>query len=494
MKQLEDAYTKAEADRVTKQSRYEASLDSPPDTLPDSMVTGPLHQYQTQLETLRQQVADARAIYTPAHYKVQRLEAQIAELEGAIAKERKAVIERLRTEYNAAAATEDRLAKARGNQLASVQGQAEKEAQYAVLKREAETTQKLYDSVMEKTREAAVASALGGTNLRIIDRALPPAVPYSPDIPLSAALGMALGAMGGVVLVLMGGRSNRVRQAGDSALPEVPELGVIPSAKDDAGLVAPRRNLLTMKPSANGLELVTWHQDGSLMAESFRATLASILFTSDLGGRSGSDPFRRSRALVVTSADPGEGKTTVLTNLGIAFAETKRRVLLIDCDMRRPRLHGVFDCTNDWGFSDLLQSAAAAESRDLHNLARPTSVPDLWVLPSGPGVDGVSKLLYSPALRNLLARFRREFDLVLIDTPPMMLYSDARILGRMADGAVVVVRANQTNRDTLRTCYNTLAEDHTPVLGTILNDCRLAATQYRSYGSYYKPYASSQKN
>ncbi|HLI86303.1 MAG TPA: exopolysaccharide transport family protein, partial [Bryobacteraceae bacterium] len=319
MKKLDDAYTQAEADRFTKQSRYEAALASPPDTLPDSMVTGPLHQYQTQLETLRQQVADARAIYTPAHYKVKRLEAQIAELEGAIAKERSAVIERLRTEFNAAAAYEDRLARARANQLGSVQGQAEREAQYAVLKREAETTQKLYDSVMEKTREAAVASALGGANLRIIDRALPPQAPYSPNLPLNAALGFALGLIGGVALVLAGGRSNRVTQAGGAALPEVPELGVIPSAKDDVGFSSGRRNLLSMKSSSTPLELATWHQDGSLLAESFRATLASILFSSEMGGKGGSDLFRRSRVLVVTSADPAEGKTTVLTNLGIAF-------------------------------------------------------------------------------------------------------------------------------------------------------------------------------
>jgi polysaccharide biosynthesis transport protein len=489
MKQLEDAYTKAEADRVAKQSSYEAALNAPTDTLPDSIVTGPLHQYQTQLETLRQQLADAKALYTPEHYKVQRLEAQIAELEGAIGKERNGVIARLRTEYTAAKAVEDRLSAARLSQLNTVQGQSEKEAQYMVLKHEADATQKLYESVMEKTREAAVASALGGTNLRIIDRASAPIFPYSPNIPLNSAIGLALGLIGGVGLVLVGGRSTHMTQAGDTALPDVPELGVIPSAKDDHGLNLPRRKLLGADQE-EGLELVTWHQDSSLLAESFRATLASILFSTEMGSRANPDPFRRSRALVVTSPEPAEGKTTVLTNLGIAFAETKRRVLLVDADMRRPRLHHVFDLCNDWGLSDLLQSTDRLNG-DLQSLARPTSVPDLWVLPSGPGADGFSKLLYSPALRNLLARFRREFDLVLIDTPPMMLYSDARILGRMAAGAVVVVRANRTDREKLKTCYRVLSEDHTPVLGTVLNDCHMDRKRYRAYERYYKPYTGA---
>lgn len=491
MKQLEDAYTKAEADRVSKQSQYEAALTAPTDTLPDSMVTGPLHQYETQLETLRQQLADAKALYTPAHYKVQRLDAQVAELEEAIAKERNGIIARLRTEYNASRAIEDRLSSARLNQLTTVEGQSEKETQYMVLKHEADATQKLYESVLEKTREAAVASALGGTNLRIIDRAYPPIFPYSPNVPLNSAIGLALGLIGGVGLVLVGGRSSRMSQAGDRDLPDVPELGVIPSAKDDHGLTLPRRKLLGANPEEGGLELVTWHQDSSLLAESFRATLASILFSTEMGnGRGHSDPFRRSRALVVTSPEPAEGKTTILTNLGIAFAETKRRVLLIDADMRRPRLHHVFDLCNDWGLSDLLQSADRLNG-DLQSLARPTSVPDLWVLPSGPGADGFSKLLYSPALRNLLARFRREFDLVLIDTPPMVLYSDARILGRMTAGAVVVVRANRTDREKLKACYRVLSEDHTPVLGTVLNDCRMDRKHYRAYERYYKPYTGA---
>jgi capsular exopolysaccharide synthesis family protein len=497
MRQLEDALAKAVTDRVEKQSRYEAAVAGTLEALPDGLVTGPLHQYQTDLETAKRELADALALYTPAHYKVQRLQAQVAELEAAITAERKAIISRLQTEMNGAVRAEHSLQAVHDAQLHSLQAETEKEAQYEILKREVETTQHLYDSVLERVREAGVASALGGANIRVIDRAMPPHTPRVPDLPLGGALGFALGTIGAIGLVLLRDEGEKMMRPEDLALAETRELGVIPSAKQEVGLRPARRTIISLvngsaHTNGNGsLELATWHKDSSWFAESFRAALASILFNLPHTQHSNGNPeaTRRGRALVITSAEPSEGKTCVVTNLAIACAETGRRVLVIDADLRRPRMHDIFNVCNDAGLADLVQQADEVDSIDLKPYLRTTSVSGLFVLPSGPGMDGISGLLYSAALHKLLMRFRNEFDLVLVDSPPMMLYSDARVLGRASDGVVLVVRANRTNREQwVRNVYRVLTEDRTPILGTILNDFRAAPAQYKKYSDYYRRY------
>jgi succinoglycan biosynthesis transport protein ExoP len=492
MRQLEDGLTKAEADRVGKQSRYEAAVSSPMEALPDTIATGPLRQYQTELEAARRELAESRTLYTPAHYKVKRLEARVAELESAIAQERKAIVARLQTEYSAAQRTEHSLSQTHATQLRAIQSETEKQAQYDILKREVETTQRLYDSVLEKAKEAGVASALGGASIRVIDRAVPPRLPYKPNLPLASSLGFVIGTLSGIGLAIVGSRSAKVSRPGDLAFPEVRELGMIPSAKHDKELSAPRRIL--SGSVGQGLELATWQRENSMFAESFRAALTSLLFS--LPGREkpaeGTQPTRAGRVLVITSAEPMEGKTTVLSNLAIACAETRRRVLLIDADLRRPRLHDIFEVCNDSGVADIIRSAENSSSMDLPSYTRTTSVPNLWVMPSGPGVDGVSGLLHSTALNDLLARCRKEFDLVLVDSPPMMLYPDARVLGKTADGVVLVVRADRTSRDELvRTCYQVLIKDRITILGTVFNGFRVSSERQRAYTDYYRRYGRS---
>jgi polysaccharide biosynthesis transport protein len=488
MRQLEDALGKAVTDRVAKQSRLEAATGSATQALPDSLVTGPLRQYQTELETARKELADALTLYTPAHYKVKRLEAQIAQLEKAIAREQTAIVGRLQTETNAAQRAEQSLSTARDTQLKSIQAESDRAAHYGILKREMETTQRLYDSVLEKTKEAGVASALGGANIGVIDRAVPPPRPYSPNVPLGAALGFTLGLIGGICLVIVREKPEKITRIEEVALPEARELGVIPSARHGLRSSA---SALTRANGFRGLELATWQDEGSWFAESFRATLASILFhlpESDTGAAS-RDAGRRGYALVITSVEPMEGKTMVLTNLGIACAETGRRVLLIDGDLRRPRLHDIFDVSNEIGLSDMVQRGAQVDSIELEAFLRTTGVPRLSVLPSGPAAEGIPGLLYSSALPELLDRLTRDFDVVLVDSPPMMLYPDARVLGKISDGVVLVVRANRTSRDDLvRTCYQVLTEDRTPILGTILNDSKANAAQSRTYTGYYNRY------
>jgi capsular exopolysaccharide synthesis family protein len=176
------------------------------------------------------------------------------------------------------------------------------------------------------------------------------------------------------------------------------------------------------------------------------------------------------RVVMVTSAVASEGKTLTATNLALTLSESyNRRVLLIDADLRRPRIHQVFGMANTFGLSDLLSSTEPIEQIPLKASSLRTGVPGLYVLPSGSRTYNISSLLHSPRLGELLERALRVFDTVLIDTPPVKQIADARVLGRLSDGIVLVLRAGQTTRGTAKAAADRFAEDGIRVLGTVLN-------------------------
>jgi receptor protein-tyrosine kinase len=226
------------------------------------------------------------------------------------------------------------------------------------------------------------------------------------------------------------------------------------------------------------VELVTLQRQPSLIAESFRAVLTSILFSGENGDRP--------RVLVFTSAGPSEGKTTVVSNLAIALAEIHRRVLVIDGDLRKPRMHEIFDLPNERGLSDLLAQRSLDEDA-VKGVLQQTRVPDLFVLPSGPPTAAAANLLHSPHLPSLLKTWRSEFDSILLDTPPMLQMPDARVLGRLADGVVLVLRAGRTTREMAQAAKQRFADDSTRVVGSILNNWDPKSSRDGHYG-YYKGY------
>jgi receptor protein-tyrosine kinase len=190
------------------------------------------------------------------------------------------------------------------------------------------------------------------------------------------------------------------------------------------------------------------------------------------------------RVIVLTSPCPGDGKTTVACNLSIAVAEIGRKVLLIDGDLRRPRLHKVFNVDNTWGLSDVLRGDLPLESVPIEHLVRETEVSGLYLLPGGSCGVTPSNLFYSQRMSMLLKRLRAEFDMIMIDAPPMIHLADARILGRQADGVILVIRAGQTTTESALIASQRFAEDGTRVLGTVLNSWDPKTTANYAYGSY----------
>src|SRR6266849_7089835 len=453
LKELQGELSKAEADRIGTQAKFEGAKSKPADSLPEILEDPTMREYRQRLTDLQRQYAELSATLTPEHYKVQRVQAQIDELKFQMLNERRNVLKRIGNEYQAALRREALLSKAHTEQQKVVADQSEKAIHYDTLKRDVDSNRRLYETMLQKVKEASLASAMRDSNVLVVDRARPPLLPYRPSLPMNTAIGLFSGVLLGFGFVLLRERiDRRISAPGDAQVYlDLPELGVIPL--DEAAVsrqisdgpqhrstpaLTPERVLRSHLSDCP--ELATWKRKPSLVAECSRTTLTSILLPS----HNGETP----RVIVLTSPCPGDGKTTVACNLRIAVAEIGRKVLLIDGDLRRPRLHKVFGVGNNWGLSDVLWSGTQLETVPILDLVRETEVSSLCVLPGGSRGNTVpSNLFYSPRMSRLLARLRKEFDMVLIDAPPMIHLADARVLGRLADGVILVIRAGQTTTE-----------------------------------------------
>jgi len=456
LREIQEELSKARADRVAKQSKYETALRAAPESLPEVLDDGSLQEYQSKLAELRRQLADLSTAFTAEHPKVKRVQAQIAALDAALEKERANIVHRILNEFDAAQRREQLLAADDSAQARLVSDQADKVTHYAILKREVDTNRQLYDAMLQRVKEAGVAAALRASNVRIVDPAKPPLSPYKPDVKANSLLGMLAGFLAGAAFVVIRERSDRsLRRPGDAqACLGVAELGVVPSGY--AGIV--RR---ASRRAAGDLALVTWERGLSPIAESFRAVVASIV----LAGENGSRP----RVVVISSPNPGEGKTTVAVNLAIALSEISQRVLLIDADLRKPSLHQIFCLENQIGLTGVLCGRAAGWG-SANGASEATHIPGLQVMPGGSSPDRAPRLLYSPRMADLVRSARMHFDTVLIDTPPVLPMPDARVIARLADSVVLVVRANKTTREAATAAFHRFTDDGTLVLGAVLND------------------------
>jgi receptor protein-tyrosine kinase len=350
-------------------------------------------------------------------------------------------------------------------------------AGYATLRRNVDTNRQFYEAMARRVADASVASAVAQSNIRVVSPAEPAPAPYKPNLPLNLTIGMLGGLVVAVGSVMLREQTNSVLRApGDAGVYlTLPELGAIPRAVNRSP--GGRHSLLQSARGGLRVERAALEQRMSGVSESFRAILASILHSNSNGDHP--------RLFVVTSSRPMEGKTTVVSNLGIALAEISGRVLLIDGDMRRPRLHKVFDQANSWGLSDVLSEKNAIEDLKLDVLVKKTAIPHLYLLPSGACSDNIFGLLCSGRMARLLPRFRQEFDYVLVDAPPCLEFADARIMARYAEGLLLVVRADFTDKRTAQAAVQRLSSDGIPVTGVILNRWDPARSDLYGYGPDY---------
>ena len=501
LRQLQDELSRAHADRITKQARYEQSLSSPMNVLPEILDSQVLRDYGMKLADLRRQLAESNVTFQPTYPKVAGLQAQVAELEATMRSETANILRRLDGEYRAAVRHEDLLTRNYAEQAKVVSDQALVDARYGLLKREVDANRNLYDTMLQKVKVASVISAMQASNIRVISPARPPSEPYTPRPMFNTLMGFVAGSFLSMGFVFVREQTDRsLRRPGDAARYLcVPELGLIPSVARGHG-IAERRSysapdsvgpasgmrasylvqrlgfrMASQKSAKDKVALATWYDHSSSVAEAMRIVISSLWL-----GRAGS---ARPRVVVLASARSGDGKTTLASNIAIALAESCR-VLLIDGDLRKPSLHRIFGVSNATGLGEILSSTAELPANG-EDLACKTTIPQLWLLPSGSTSVKVGSLRYYQRLERLLRHFRNTFDAVLIDTPPVLGIADARIFGRLSDVVVFVLRAAATTRDEASAALSNFQDDGTPVIGTVLNHWNPKHFSYGDVGCCY---------
>jgi succinoglycan biosynthesis transport protein ExoP len=481
---LKGDLAKIQTERIAKQTRYELTLHNPPETLGEVLDNGTLRGYQSNLDGLKRDKAARETVYTSKDKKVQQIDAQIASVQKAYDDELAIVVHRIKNDYEAALRQEKLLTAAYAGQSQRVGSEGSKAAQYNAFKREVETQRSMYQNLLVQQNEANMSSSVPINPIRVVEQATTPETPYTPQPVLNISFGTMFGiALAGGLVFLRERMDRSIRSPGASRrLFNAPELGVIPNLSQNGSeltktswLRGPRSRVLNGTHKDPATALATWHSGPAVIAESFRGTLASILRNQATG--------KAQKIILITSPGPAEGKTTVVQNLGIALAETGRRVLLVDADFRRPHLHREFSLPNDWGLIDLLLEDQPLGEYPPERLGSFTGLPGLSILPNRITQNNVSRALYSPRLRTILETLTKRYDMVLVDAPPLLSVADARIIAPLTDALILVLRAGVTNRESALEAYQRIQEDGLTLLGTVLTDYNLSGDRKRQY--YY---------
>ncbi len=238
--------------------------------------------------------------------------------------------------------------------------------------------------------------------------------------------------------------------------------------------MSPRPNRLLGIPLPKRLSIAPI-DGGFLLKESFRMIVASLLRREDA--------LEHPRLVVVTSPGPGEGKTTIVFNMARAISEIGRKVLVINADLRKPHLDDLFHMTGASGLSDILLSDEPIDISHVKSLIKHDAASNVYVLAAGAMTDQIGRLFYSTRTQLVIESLRKQFDCVLIDTPPLLQFAEARVLGRMSDGMILVLRSGSTEEGDALAARQMLIEDRITLVGTVLNDFRPA--EKKAYQAYY---------
>jgi capsular exopolysaccharide synthesis family protein len=357
--------------------------------------------------------------------------------------------------------------------------------EYNHLKRDLDRAIKLTDEVGGRGKETSLATHLRTNNVRILDLAQVPSGSVSPDIPRAIGVAVAIGLLLAFGLaVLIESLDNTIKSQED--LEEgvgLSFLGLIPSIplepKDSSDKPAPGNGHPGTPAVPQSKDVFVWLNPKSSVAECCRSIRTNLLFMT---------PDKPARTLLITSAGPQEGKTTVAVNLAISLAQSGQSILLVDTDMRRPRLHRAFAIP---GNVDGLSKAVVGEC-DVLSVVRETGIPNLFVLPCGACPPNPAELLHADRFKRIVEQLTQRYDRVIFDSPPVAAVTDPVILARLTEGTVFVAKAGTTSRDALSRAYRQLTMDGgVNVLGCVVNDLDVAKhSRYGYYYYYYSRYGS----
>ena len=464
LNQVNEAFLRARSERIQKESLFNQVRSLAPTALADSPTLNANPQVQSlraRLGELNRQKVQLNERYGPKNPQVIENENAIVDTTKNYQQALATAVDAIRSDYETARAQETRFAAALEESKGAATDLSRKSVGYTVLEREAQSNRQIYEALLQRQNELQIVSNSGGNNVRLMDRAVVPSAPFTPNVRRNLLLGSLAGLLLAIGLVLaIDYLDDTVKTPEDiTRRLKLPFLGLVPAVKGN------NHPLLSQAVP---------HEFG----EAFRALRTSLVFSSGCEG---------TRVIAITSAQPLEGKTTTACNIAIALAYGGSRVLLIDADMRRPSVSRTLDIENTIGLSHLLTGQATARQA-----IRPSGVKNMWVMTAGVTPPNPSELLASDRMKTLIASVQKgPFDWVLIDTPPVLAVTDSVIIAPWVAGVVFVIGSEMTQRRLSERAIETLMTSRPHVLGAVLNRVDIERNKYyysRYYGYKYKNY------
>jgi len=443
--ELQGAVTKARTDTIEKEALYRQVSSAQGnrevlDTVPTIANNPYILQLKLELSELQRQLAQSSKELGERHPDILKLQSAIQTTEGKIHSEISNAAAAIAKDLEAAQSRERALTGALERQKSEAQALNGKAVEYTALEREANTNREVLDKLLQRSREIALSRQLESTAVRVLDWAGVPDTPVLPRPMRSYAIGLVgSGAFAFALVLGLEMFNTRIRTPEDVKRHlRIPVLGVVPK----------------VKPQSGQASVFLGNGAPAQFAELMQALRTNLMMAPELVD---------GRTLLVTSAEPGEGKTVAVANIGVSLARLKQRVLLIDADMRNPRLNELFGEDQQPGLANVMTGNTTP--RDV----RKTKIPGLWLMPAGSLSQNPADLLGSQRFEKLVAYLRQHFDWIVVDSPPALAVTDAALISQVTSGVLVVVDCGRTSREVASAAVARLEAVRAPLVGAILN-------------------------
>jgi len=475
--QLNTEYTAAQGDRIRSEAAWNASKSGSVEVAHTSSQGDPLSILTDALNRARQQFALVRTTYGSNHPEYRKAASELAEVQNEYDNAKRDLAARIEAEAKESQNREQMLQAAVAETKAEWDSINTKSFQFQRLKQEADTDKALYEELIKKIREGDINAGFHNNNIRIADLARPSLVPVYPDTPRNLQLAFGLSTLLAIGMVILLDSLDRTlrdpAEAGRFLGTDV--IAMLPTDRDEAQLPRPAKPpaapTLVPKASENGRRK-GYYRTGSSFDEAIR-TLRNTIFLSDFEGRL--------HSIVITSAVPAEGKSTLATHLAIANAGGGKKTLLVDGDLRRPSLHSKFNLSPREGLSNVLTGEMSWQEVVITVEGKS----NLSLLPAGVGSHRTADLI-GPRVANLLDEFGKEYDLVILDSPPLLGFAECLQMAAAADGVLITSLAGETRRRAVAEVIGTLRRVHANIIGVVLNQVsRNTSSDGYSYYGYY---------